>query len=146
VIEFAKESYADAIQEMRLLYPAHWAEIEGETLLDMDYDRYWELDRLGIIHLFTARDQGCLVGYQVFLVSPALHHKSSLTAFCDFEYLKPKYRKGWNGVKFLRFGEKCLQDFGVHRIMRESTTRLDFGSVLKFLGYRVKAHLYSKVL
>lgn len=146
---FAEERYSDAIEEMRLMYPAHWAEIEkdADTIpLDMDYERYELLERLGIIHLVTARIDGRMVGYHLFCVSPHLHHKSSLTAVSDIFYLKPSYRKGFNGINFLRFAESSLKARGVQRAAMESTMRRDFGVILRFLGWGVMGHLYSKVL
>lgn len=148
-LEFAVEAYSSAIEEMRLMYPSHWAEIANNRdiiPLDMDYAKYEMMEQLGMLHVVTAREDGALVGYINFVVCPHLHHMSTVTATQDFMYLKPSYRKGFNGINFLRFADSSLKARGVRKVFQESTLRCDFGPVLKYLGYEPSAGIYSKVL
>ena len=70
-LAFSVEAYSDAIEEMRLLYPAHWAEVAHDTdslPLDVNYERYLSLESAGMLHVAVARQDGRLVGYHIFVV------------------------------------------------------------------------------
>lgn len=148
-MKYEVEPYSRVIDEMRLLYPAHWLEIAKDRdiiPLDMDYAKYEMLEQMNLLHVVTARDEGKLVGYINFVVTPHLHHMSTVMATQDFMYLKPSYRKGWIGINFLRFADESLKARGVRKVFQESTLRCEFGPVLKYLGYEPSASIYSKVL
>jgi GNAT superfamily N-acetyltransferase len=145
---FAVEPYSEVINEMRLMYPAHWAEVainKDLVGLNPDYDRYSELDGQGLLHLVTARSNGDLVGYHLMIVTRHLHHKDSLSAISDITYLKPKYRKGMTGVKFLKYAFDGLRDMGVKCIHTSCKVNHDFGKILERLGFKEEERLYTRV-
>lgn len=131
------------------MYPAHWAEIsvgkEGVPL-DMNYERYKQLESAGMLHVAVARVEGALVGYHMFIISPHLHHMSTVAAFTDIVYLKPKYRKGFNGVRFLRFAVDSLRSTAAKRAYVQSTVSKPFGKVLTWLGFAKAETTYFKDL
>lgn len=148
-LEFAIEPYSKAILEMAELYPEHWEEIalnRDVIKLEPDYERYLLLEDNGMLHVVTARCEGKLVGYHVFIIMKHLHYRSSLTATSDITYLKPQYRKGFNGVKFLRFAFDSLKGKGVQRVYTNCKLHHDFGRVLERLGFIEVERIYTKVL
>lgn len=146
-LEFAVEAYSDAIEEMRLLYPAHWAEAGNiREDLAVNYARYLELEAAGMLHVVVARSAGELVGYHIFVIRAPQHYMGTLMAFSDATYLKPRYRLGFNGINFLRFASDSTRSVGAKRIHISSTARHPFGKVLEWMGFREQERIYSKDL
>lgn len=148
-LEFAIEAYSDAIEEMRLLYPAHWLEAAHDTdhiPLEVNYDRYVALDEARMLHVAVARSAGKLVGYHIFVIRAPQHHMSTLMAFSDATYLKPRYRLGFNGIRFLRFAGESAKQTGAKGVYISSTTKKPFGKVLEWLGFRETERVYYKDL
>jgi hypothetical protein len=149
-LKFAVEPYSKAIDEMKLLYPAHWEEIalnKDVIKLDPDYERYLQFEKLGMLHVVTARaDTGKLVGYHIFVLMTHLHYRQSNTATSDITYLLPEHRKGFNGVKFLRFAFDSLKPLGTQRIYTNCKMHHDFGSILERLGFKEAERIYTKVI
>lgn len=95
--------------------------VEREAVpLDPDWDRYFEYERAGILHIWTARANGVLVGYVVCLVAPGIHHVSTLHAYADLFYLAPEWRAGGLGRWLLKSVEAPLKALGV-KVLRFNT-------------------------
>jgi len=147
-LEFAVETWADAHGEMENYWPLHWKEIalhKDKIKLEVNHAGYEALEALRILHLITARDEGLLVGYNVFFVSPHLHYASSITAVNDVLYLFPPYRVGWNGYKFLKFARDSLIERGCERIVMNMKLDHMFGPVLKRLGFNRSEEIWQWV-
>ena len=148
-LEFAVEPYSDAIGEMVRLYPEHWDEIalnKDVIKLDPDYDRYFQFEKLGMLHVVTARSAGELVGYHIFVIMFHLHYRQSKTATSDITYLKREYRQGFNGIKFLRYAFDSLKPLEIQRVYTNCKMHHDFGAVLERLGFKEAERIYTKVI
>ena len=67
-ITYQRETMAEALDDMRPLFPDHWKELalnQQSIKLSPDIGRYLEMERKGGLHLFTAREDGKLIGYYV---------------------------------------------------------------------------------
>jgi GNAT superfamily N-acetyltransferase len=93
--EFARESVADVMDEIRPLLEQHWKEIAHypDIPLDPDYGRYRTLETLGLLRIFTARHDGQLVGYAIYAVNFSLHYRNSRQAQQDVLFVLPAYRR-----------------------------------------------------
>ncbi len=132
---------------MEWLFPLHWAEIADQRIpLDVWYDCYDAMAKVGQLHIVTVRDSGLIVGYHWSIVRPHLHYKQSLTAYTDIYYLFPKYRKGMNGIKLFKFAEKTLKERGVQRMYTASKVKLDMSVVFERLGWSKTEVVYTKLL
>jgi hypothetical protein len=81
-------SYKD---DAAILLEQHWEEIalnKGAIKLNPDWDTYFDLEDKGNLKIFTAREDGKLVGYFVVLCRHHLHYKDHLFAFNDVLYLQ----------------------------------------------------------
>lgn len=149
---FQWERYTAISAEVLPLMRRHWAEIEVKDTLDPDFERYFAMDRAGIIRIFTARSNGVLVGYTAFLVSPDIMCKHRIIAAAHCFWLDPLEREGWTGVKMLRDCEEGLKAWGASII--EVRPKLDFcndrghsvATIMRRLKYRPTEMLYSKRL
>ena len=103
--------------------------------LSLNWGMYIELQRLSEYMAFTARHDGELVGYAGFCIAwNTPHVKEESAAVCDVIYLKPAYRKGLNGVRFIRHIEKVLLDHddGIDTLLIHS--RKDISNLRALLG------------
>ena len=114
-IRFAAESYADIIGDILPLLPEHWAElaVHKDIPLDPAYEFYSEMDKIGALKIFTARKDGALIGYSIFVVRPRHAHYAIGWAMNDIVWLHPDHRNEGVGTAFVGFWDAALRDLGV---------------------------------
>lgn len=148
-ISYQVESFKDLRDEIDDLWLSHYKEIarhQDKIALSPDYDRYMELDRLGLLHFVTARDVSKLVGYFVSLVAPSLHYKDHLMSMNDLLYVLPSHRKGMVGTNMIKYAVDSLKDKGVSRVLINVKMANDFGVLLERLGFVPMERIYEKML
>ncbi len=149
MISYQVELYSSVIDEMKELYEAHWEEVanDKETIkLNPDYTTYFTLEKAGVLHVVSVRDDDKLVGYHMSLIHPHMHYKESLTAFTDIFFIQKDYRKGRVGINLFKFMENSLRAKGVQKIYMGTKLKLDIGPVLDKLGYTAVERIYTKLL
>jgi hypothetical protein len=142
---FSIEKVRDVIDELMPLWEAHWKETEryrhGQGF-NMDVDRYIKYNDVDYYILYTARDNGKLVGNFGAYISTSMHTQQ-LEATEDTLFLLPEYRKGFNSVRFVKFAEDHLISRGV--VEMSITTKSEaVGKFCEFLGYKLVGYHYSK--
>lgn len=96
----------------------HYNEIKDKDSygeVDADWGAYLELSSQGSCLAFCVYDEGNLVAYSVFVVTPNLNHKTHLDAMNVTMYTYPEYRAKIT-IKFLRWINKELLEKGVSEI------------------------------
>lgn len=143
--EFAREPLQDAIPEVLDMVLAHYLEVNTSGL-DMEpaIERYLSADKLGLIHLYTARQHGELVGYSLFLIAEHQHHAGLLTATQDLVYVRPD-KRGF-GHRFIAWCDEQLRDAGVGMVRRGISPRADWGKILMRMGYYQSEIVYAKII
>jgi hypothetical protein len=83
------------VGEITPLLQAHWEEIAHYKDIELapNVEAYAKLEAAGILHCYTARVAGALVGYFVTTVVPSLHYRGSLQAHQDVLFVLPEHRK-----------------------------------------------------
>ena len=148
-ITYQQESLVTCKSDVRVLLEKHWEEIalNKEVIkLNPDWEAYHDLEDTGVLKIFTARDDGKLIGYFVVLCRKHLHYVDHTFAFNDILYLSQEYRKGLTGPKLMKFAEKCLTEDGVSVLVVNTKLHRPFDSLLKWLGYKHIENIYSKLL
>ncbi len=149
-MRFQQESYADLIEEMRPLVEAHYDELalDKDIPLEPDHDKYSVLNEMGVIQVFTARDdKDNLVGYALYMVAPNLHYKSSLQANQDVLFVHKDFRRGGFGSDFIDWCDETLKTMGVQKTYHHVKPNIcDFGPLLVKKGYKMCDVIYSKRL
>ena len=127
----------------------HWEEIalnKNAIKLNPDWDAYQELEWAGILKIFTARDDGNLIGYFVVICKPHIHYKDHVFALNDVIYVSPEQRKGQVGSNLIKFAEKYLKDDGVSVLIVNTKRHKPFDKLLQWLGFSHIENVYSKLL
>jgi len=144
---YQRECLASVKQEMKPLLENHWSETEPnqDTIkLDPDWKEYATLDSCGILHIFTARNEGELVGYCVVMVSRSIHHKGHIFASTDVVYIKPEYRKSSAGSELIEFAEDYCKSSGASLMTINMKTEFPFDKLLLRLGFGLIERVYHK--
>lgn len=138
----------DLIVEMIPLLYKHYKEIAHyqDIELDPDYEQYLKIQELGMIRVFTARDEinSSLIGYSVFFVRHNLHYKNSKQAVQDILFLHPE-RRGVGG-KLIDFADSMLTADGVQVVYHHVKKEHNFGKLLERKGYELIDLIYGKRL
>ena len=150
MLKYAVEPFSKIIDEARPLLEAHWLEIglDRDIIpLDIDYEKYLQLNANANLIIVTARQEGVLVGYIAAILSSHLHYHSTLFATLDVFYLKPEFRKGLNGVNLFLEMQRALKWRDVRKVIGQ--TKLgdkDISAVYRYLGWKPIETLFAKVL
>lgn len=134
---FAREAAANVIDEALPLMYAHWAEVAyDDRPFDPYVAGYLTLDRVGGMRLFTAREDGVLVGYICFTVAPCMNHQTEIHAHEAGTYLLPTARRGGAAQAFLDHAQAALVAEGVREIhYRVPTKHPTLGKILMRRGF-----------
>lgn len=146
-VEFGSEKVRAVWPEIYPIFEKHWEEIahHKDIPLDPNIEIYHKLDDSGAIRVYTAREDGELVGYCVFFIHPNLHYKNSLHANQDVLYIK-KEKRGRFGMKFISWCDEQLRKEGVQVISQHVKKAHDFGPLLKRLDYELVDLIYARRL
>ena len=148
-IKYQEEKAADLIVEIQPLIAAHWDEIalfKESIYLEPDYNKYVELNKLGVLKIYTVRDDDKLVGYFLVTVSPNLHYKSHLFAVNDIIYIDPEYRGRTVAYRLFKYAESELKKLGVSVITINMKVYAKFDRLLTKLGYGKIEEVFGKYI
>lgn len=149
MVIYQQEFIVDLREECQELIEQHWEEIalnKEKIKLNPDFDSYEALEASNNFKVFTARDNGVLVGYFAVIVGRSLHYKDHIFATNDVIYLSKGHRKGFTGIKLIKFAEKCLRDDGVSLMMVNIKVHKPFDKLMEFLGFKCVERVYSKYI
>lgn len=148
-IKYQQEFLSTCRRSAEDLIKEHWQEIavnKDKIKLNPDWDAYEELEAAGKLKIFTARDNGKLVGYFVVFINRHIHYKDHIYACNDILFLKEEYRKGMTGVKLIKFAEKYLKDDGVSVFVVNTKVHKPFDPIMDRLGFNLVERVYSKYI
>lgn len=135
-------------EELASLLQAHWEEIARNkqiNVLDPDYDRYYEAQNMDKLRIYTAREEGVLIGYAVFFINNNAHYQDSIQAVNDVIYIDPNQR-GFASIRLLQFAEQQLLEDNVDIIHMHMKIEHDHPKLFKFLGYEDAEIVREKVI
>jgi hypothetical protein len=148
MISFQIEKLSEIWQESIPIQVAHWDEIAHykDIKLDPDYSSYLELERAGITHCHTVREDGRLVGYVVFFARPNLHYQQSFQAIQDVIFLSPAHRRGRTGIEMINRSDLILASEDVQVVYHHCKHGSNMGILLRYLGYELIDEVWGKRL
>lgn len=148
-MKLQREYLRDCLEEMKPLFSKHWLEVaayQDKIGLDPDYDRYLALERADAIRCYTIREEGRIIGYWVFFLTPHLHYKSDKFAINDIVYVEPEWRLPGVTPSAFVYVEDQLRAEGASVITYHMKVYKPFESMLKGLGYDHLEHQYGKYI
>ena len=106
-----------------------------------------DLDKMGKLRIFTARDDCKLVGYAIYIVDTNMMQSGEFVARDVGLYLIPEYRKSGNAASLMGYAEQSLKEYGITEIFQHipaKSTRI--GTMLERTGYVPIEVVYRKEL
>lgn len=141
------ENLTEQLEELKPLFPAHWAELalnQDKVPLDPQYDEYLRRDAAGGILFVTLRESGRLVGYYVGFIAPGLHYRTCLSLTMDIYWTHPDIRGGTAGLRLFKTVEKEARRRGVQRIVHGSKNHRDSSRLFAAMGFEPIETFHSK--
>ena len=148
-IKYQQEFLDNVRDEALALIENHFSEVypaRDVYDLDMDWDTYAKLEELGMLKIFTSRDEGKLIGYLWVIVSPNIHSKGNYTACDDGLFVASSHRGKSVAVKLIKFVEKCLKEDGFKTFHLVGTAEKPIDSLVERMGYKQIETKFQKVL
>ena len=148
-MEFATERLVFVKKEMQSLLELHWELIalnKESIKLNPNWAEYVRLDEAGILKLYTARQDGKLVGYFAVTVNTSLHYQEHKFATNDVIFIHPDYRNGSAGYKLIKYAEDQLIQMGVSLMIMNTKIHQPFDKLLERMGFKQIERIYSKYI
>lgn len=146
---FQTEGWESFYRDAKEIFPDHWRELalnQAHVRIDVDYEGYLALERLGRLLVLTARADGELKGYIIAFLMHHLHYKSTgLMALTDMYYVVPTERTGTGLALFVEF-EKELRQRGIALAMTSCKVHQDHQKFLEGLGWTFSDKTFTKYL
>lgn len=146
---YQQEFLASVYIEIQELIKEHWQEIavnKSKIKLNPDWDAYEELEKNNRLKIFTAREDGKLVGYFVVITGVNIHYKDHMFAQNDVLYLSKEHRKGFTGIKLIKFAERCLKEDGISVLNINTKAHKPFDKLLDYMRYNMVERVYQKYI
>jgi hypothetical protein len=144
-IMFAVEPLHQVKEDIKPLIEKHWEELEWNKSkrIDPDWKGYESCDAMSSLIIFTAREEGLLIGYNVFFLHNSFHYKGLSVANQDLIYISPE-RRGF-GKYFIYWCDERLKELGVKRLYYHVKADKDFGDkILVPMKYKLIDHVYER--
>lgn len=144
-VTFQRERAHGVIPDLEPLLMRHWEEIAHfkDIPLNPDFDAYRAMEEKGLLRVFTARNDGVLIGYAIFIVATNIHYATK-QAVQDVLFLAPEYRNARVGLGLIQYGDEELTREGVSAVYHHVKAAHDFGPLLRRLGYELVDFIYGK--
>lgn len=148
MLTYALEPLSGVLPEVQELWKLHFDETEGYRSslgFSPDVKQFLAFETSGMFRLFTAREQGRLVGHIGFVVFNS-RHTPSRVAGEDFFYFRQEARKGLEAVKFLRYAIAELKAEGVEQVTMTSKLSNDIEPLLRRVGFEMYSKQFHMIL
>lgn len=93
--KFQRETYHEVIKDITPLLTEHYEELAlyaGAIVLDPDFDFYQMCEKIGILAIYTARENGVLIGYAIYFVRKHHHYRQHTWAISDIILVQKQHR------------------------------------------------------
>ncbi len=144
MITYQAEAWLDYAKDA----PALWLECyedhgNARASFQPDHAAYASIEQNGMLRILTARDDGVLIGYVIFVVHAHTHYAGLLCAYEDSFFLAKAHRKGITGARLIRESVRLLKAHGVGRIFFTTDAANSAGPFLERLGFEKSNTVYS---
>lgn len=146
---YASEKFVGFYDEAFPLLVCHYREISHyqDIFLDVDTARYLALESAGMLRIYTARVDGKLVGYAVFVVNRNSHYQESVQAVGDVLFVQEEHRRGRLGINLIKYAEESLRTEGIQVVYHHvKAQHLALAAILERENYQLVDLIYAKRL
>jgi GNAT superfamily N-acetyltransferase len=145
---YQRETFDEAYTDALPMLEAHRIEIsDNDVPLDVNVKAYQQSEKLGLLRIYTARNDRGMVGYAAMFIHRGLHNQDNLQAAQDIFYVDPEWRGGMVGTRLLKFVEDQLRREGVQIVYQTVKIKHPMlGQLLERSGYTATETVYQRRL
>jgi GNAT superfamily N-acetyltransferase len=147
MIEYAKETYDQVIEDIKPLLDEHWEELAAfpDIPLDPNFDFYQVASNRGAIRIYTARKDGELIGYAIYIINLSNpHYMETKWAISDIVLVRKPYRNAKVGTGLYDFIEADLPGFII--VTNDKIAHPELGALMRARGYDAYTTAWMKRL
>lgn len=147
MISYQKETYDEAIEDMKPLLELHYKEVclyPDKLELNPSYGAYEEMDTNGSLRIITARDHDELIGYSVFFLYNHPHYQDHIYGQNDVLYVKEDHRHTDVAPLLVQKSEEHLIADGCSVILYHMKPYKTFESLMDYMAYGKAEYIFSK--
>jgi GNAT superfamily N-acetyltransferase len=147
MITYTAEPLSEVLEELKPLFPLHYEEVAMYTdKIDLNpaYDKYLMLGEF--VQAYIVRDEGEVIGYTIYFVTPNLHYSDHTYAANDIIFIAPEHRHGTVAVELMQFAEQNLKDLGVSVMTMHMKNYAPFKTLMQFQQFDEAETLYTKYI
>lgn len=149
-ITFQQETLYEIVDQVECLLKMHYEEValnRDFIKLDPMWKEYATLETMGRFIVYTARENGLLVGYSAFFINKHMHYSGTTVAINDVLFLHPDHRKSTCGYRLIKFSDEMLTNRNdINKIAFHVKLSKDWRKVLHKLGYADEEIICGKIL
>ena len=147
MIEVARETLSALLADVKPLLEEHYEELAlyaGEIPLDPDYDFYHAVERTGILRIYTARENGVLIGYAIYFARKHHHYRQHTWAISDIILVQKHHRNFGVATKMFNYLEADMRLAGVD-VMHTNTKAMhpELAVFLTSRGHALEGQSFS---
>ena len=146
---YQRETFDEAYTDALPLLQKHWSEISDnlDIALDVNVVAYKASEANDLLRIYTARDEGRMVGYVAVFIHKGIHYQQRIQATQDVLYINPEHRGKMLGIRLLKFMESQLKEEKVQIIYQHVKIKHPaLGDLLERIGYTAVEKTYSRRL
>ena len=133
---FQVEDFAKAFAEATELTRRHYDEIaKNKDVMVLDPDRDFYAAAKDTLLLVTARHEGALAGYFLWVLIQHPHYRTVRLADEDLHFLAPEYRQGMTGYRLMKAARDAAIARGAKLLMMREKIGHERPGVLRRLGF-----------
>lgn len=134
------ENWSVLEREAQEMFKVHYDALalhKQEMPLGIDSAAYLDMERRGYLLVVTARRDGVLVGYHIWIVlDHHIHNKAGgKVATSDMFFVLPEHRRGGAGAKLLMASKVELKKIGVKKASLSTKIHFENSELLDALGW-----------
>lgn len=141
-------SVAHDAEDMEALVRDYYARtIASQNMkpLKFKWHVYQVLENSGLCKLFTAREEGMLIGFALYAVHEHLHH-DFIQAECTLLAVRPENRSHGIGKKLVQYAEHWFKEHGVSHMVHHYRVLYHTTPLFERLGFKLEDVSYVKEL
>lgn len=138
----------EAKRQFESLLKLQWEEVDPRrktTELNVDFDKYLEMEGLGVHFIVVAYEEGNLLGYNSMLLTPS-PHTGELTALTDTIFIKKGSRHTGVGREMIRVAEEVARSKGAEHYLVTFKNEFKHDGIVEDLGFFNYETVYAKYI
>lgn len=143
MIRYAIEPLARVRPDIEAILPAQWRETGDRLDLDPNWSLYAQLEQVGGLLVFTARDAGRFVGYLGAITHQHVNARSACVSTVSTYWVEPGPGRVFRLRGLLRAAVRHLRAGGSSRVTIDTHAGLSAGRLLAAMGFRESKISYT---